>query len=105
MLFSCYFSLNKAYKYSIGKMYKLLVMLLSFCFPCSGTISDFLCRVLLCSNTVALYLHEQLLGIWLIVPVNLTDYSGEDSKYMKLDIFSTYQSITPNPVETQTKLS
>lgn len=41
----------------------------------SSMISEFLC-----SYTITLYLCEQLLRIWLIVPVNLKDYFGEDSK-------------------------
>lgn len=48
----------------------------------SGMISEFLC-----SYTITLYLCEQLLRIWLIVPVNLMDYFGDSKCVMNFNIF------------------
>lgn len=43
---------------------------------------------------VTLHLREQLLRVWVIVPVNLADNSGEDNQcVMKLDIFNANLSM------------
>lgn len=65
-------------------MCKLLVRFFFFPTLHPDMISEFLC-----SYTITLDLCEQLLRIWQIVPVNLMDYFGEDSKcVINFDIFS-----------------
>lgn len=83
LLFSCCFSLDKAYKCSTEKCINFWSGCIFLSQHCS-MISQFLCGYI-----ITLYLHEQLLRIWLIVPVNLMNYFGEDSKcVISFDFFS-----------------
>lgn len=89
-----YFKTLFCYSLAISHQIRPASALLEKCVNCwsgcifpplhSGTISE-----LLCSYTIALYLCEQLLRIWLVVPVDLMDCFGGDSKcMMNFDIFS-----------------